>query len=59
MGAPKFIQFVDSLVKQSTSELERLLAAGPSFQVLAEWDLTVDEWRLALEQALQEVRERD
>ena len=55
-NAPRFDLYIEHLNKKTVEEVEQIRAAGPQPATLAEWNLTTDEWQLAVERALEELR---
>ena len=53
-----FEEFVDYCLRQrKLPDLERSLKAGPADEELKKWNLTPDEWGLALEKAIAEYKD--
>lgn len=53
-----FEEFIDHCLRQrQLADLERSRRAGPTTEELTKWNLTADEWAMALDKAIAEYKE--
>lgn len=53
-----FEEFIDHCLRQrQLADLERSRRAGPAQEELTQWNLTPDEWAMALDRAIEEYKQ--